>query len=158
MEISGALGGAEARFVRAESLREADRGGSGIGGIAVERCGNTARAVRVVEGELTLDARTEHRHVGRLRRTGRLDDGAEVEERADEHNIATRGGGEQQARAVRRRQDDRACSRLENSRGELPKSKPSMRVVPRSPASTASPSAVATARASSTSEQQRTRE
>ncbi len=44
-----------------------------------------------------------------------------------------------------------------NSRGELPKSKPSIRTVFRSPPRTAPPSAAATARASSTSAQQRTR-
>ncbi len=44
-----------------------------------------------------------------------------------------------------------------NSRGELPKSKPSMRTASRSPPSTASPAAAAAARASSTSAQQSTR-
>src|SRR6266542_575488 len=85
-QVPGASPGAE-RFARVGvALGEADRCSSGIGPVAAERLRDATRAVRVVEGELAEDAGTQHRDV---------------------LSVRTRRGRDEQARPVRRREDQR---------------------------------------------------
>ena len=110
---------------------EPDRRRRRVRAIAAERLGDPARAVRVVERELAEHARAEHGDVVPVR-ARRSRDRVEVEQRADVHVVEALGRGDEQPRAVRRREDERLRVRLGSatSRGELPKSKPGDRLEP----------------------------
>jgi hypothetical protein len=87
-------------------------GDRGVRSLALEELDDAAGAVRVVEGERSLEARAEDGDVlpapSRCAR-----DGVEVEEAAEEHLAAARGRGEDRLRPVRRREDQRLRARLE---------------------------------------------
>ena len=130
-----------------------------------ESCGSppsasrdAACAVRVVERELAEHAGAEHRDVLPALARGR-GDRVEVEQRADVDALEALRGRDEQPRPVRRREDQRLGRRLAStSRGELPKSKPSMRLEPPLARELRRRLRVsASARASSISAQQRTR-
>ena len=125
-----------------EAVGEADRGAAPSRSRSPPIASrDPAGAVRVVERELAEHAGAQHRDVlPALARRGR--DRVEVEERADVDALEALRGGDEQPRPVRRREDERlgAAARPATSRGELPKSKPSMCSRRRSPASFAGPS------------------
>ena len=127
-----------------------------VAALVAEPAGDPAGDVAVVERERALDAGAEDRDIVPVR-ARRLDDRVEVEQRGDQHALAPLGCGDDRARPVRRGHGQRRCAHGSRySRGELPRSNPSIRTPSRSPPSVTSP-AVASARASSTSAAQSTR-
>ena len=87
------------------------RGLAASDGSAPSSCDDPAGAVRVVEGELALEARADDKHVlPTLSRRGR--DGVEIEQAPEQDLVGPRRRLEDRARPVRRREDDRGGARL----------------------------------------------
>ena len=107
MQVPRALRGREPLLGAREAAREADRRRGRVGRVAAELERDPAGAVGVVDRELALHARAENGHVVRALLPRRPGHGLEVEQRADEDEVTARGGGEQEPRPVRRRQDER---------------------------------------------------
>ena len=107
--------------------REPRRRGGGVGVLAAERVTIRPGAVRVVERELAEHARAQHRDVLPALARGRRDR-AEIQQRSDEDLLAARRRGRRAAAVpfVVERMSVSAAGCPTNSRGELPKSNPSM--------------------------------
>ena len=88
----------------------------GVGALGVEQRDDPAGAVGVVERERALEPGAEDRRV-HVELACALRDRAQVEERAEDDLFAPRGRGQDRLRAVRRREDQRVCTRLD----ELPR-------------------------------------
>ena len=113
VEVARALRSAEAVLVRREAPRKPHRRRRRVRRPAAERRRHAARDVGVVHRELALHACAQHGDVFRPRLSSGANDGVEIEQRADEHELAPRRRGEQQPCPVRRRQHDRLGRRLE---------------------------------------------
>ena len=88
-----------------------------VGGLRVEQLDDPARAIRVVERELALEAGADDRHVV-VQLTCGSGHGVEVEQAPEHDVVGARRGLQDRPRPVRGREDDRLAARLAE---ELPR-------------------------------------
>ena len=105
-QVAAAARGAKRLLGRRVRRCQPNRRLGRVAAVVAEPAGDPAGDVAVVERERALDAGAEDRDVVAVG-TRRLGDRVEVEERGDQHALAALGGGDDRARAVRRRHGQR---------------------------------------------------
>ena len=111
-QVAPAAGSAKRFLSRRIGRRQADRRLGRVAALAMERCGDAAGDVAVIEGERPFHAGAEDGDVVAVR-AGRVGDRRQVEQRRDQHTLAALGGCHDRPRPVRRRHRERRRARLE---------------------------------------------